>query len=116
MDERAANACALLHATRKLPRKFTLVSAQTYGLQKFDGACFKLLLACFELRAEGFDNFKRQQDVVECGAPRQKRWRLKRHATDLERPGDGLVVYKNFTTAGFFQTRGEFHKSGLAAT
>ena len=116
MDQGAANAGALLHAARELPGKLALVAAQAHAAQQVDGAGFKFGAFFFELAAVGFDNFQRQQHVVQGGAPRQQRWRLKRHATDLERTVDHLPTHMDAALGGAAQTRGELHESGFAAT
>jgi hypothetical protein len=67
----------------------------------------------FELAAVGFDNFQRQQHVVQGGAPRQQRWRLKRHATDLERTVDHLPTHMDAALGGAAQTCGELHEGDL---
>jgi hypothetical protein len=115
VDERAANAGALLHAARKLPRKLVFIATQAHLLQQFAGAFFVFLALGFEVAAVGLHNFQRQQHVVHRGAPGQQAGRLKGHATDLERPRHRLAVNAHLAHAGHAQAGGQFHKGGLTA-
>jgi hypothetical protein len=92
VDQRAADAHALLHAARKLPGKLCLIPAQAHLRQQCAGPLRVFGAACLEVAAVGFDDLQRQQHVVQCRAPGQQRGGLKGHARDLQRPGHRLPV------------------------
>src|SRR5574343_1059794 len=73
VDQRAADAGALLHASRQLPGVFVLVADQARGLEQLAGTGHVLVLFLLEAGAVGLDDLKRQQHVVEGGSPGQQR-------------------------------------------
>ncbi len=115
VDERAADAGALLHTARELPGKLVLVAAQPHFLQQ--GACALLVFLALglEVAAVGFDDLQRQQHVVHGRAPGQQGGCLKRHARDLERAGDRLAVDQDLPPGRHLQAGGKLHEGGLAA-
>ena len=72
-------------------------------------------LVAADCAAMRLDDFKRQQQVFQRGAPRQERRRLERHAGDLHRLADRLTGDLHRPLEGELQAGRELHQRGLAA-
>ena len=72
MHQRPADAGALLHAARQLPRKLVAIARQAHAFKQLKRARFILFAFGFKVAAEGFHDLKWQQHVVQRGAPRQQ--------------------------------------------
>ena len=115
MDQRAAQRGALLHAAGKLPGKFVALPVEAdRGEQRF-GARDIFGLVAADAAAMRLDDFERQQQVVQRGAPGQQRRRLKRHAGDLHRLAHRCARDLHAALERKLQAGRELHQGGLAA-
>ncbi len=115
MDQRTAERGALLHPAGELPGKLVALSGKAHGGEQRLGARDVFGLVAADAAAMRLDDFQRQQQVVERGAPGQQCRRLKRHAGDLHRLLHDRARDLHLSLERKLQAGRELHQSGLAA-
>ena len=116
VDERAADRCALLHATGEFPRELVFIALQSHGLQQAARARFVLATFLLQGRAIRFDNLQRQHQIIHRGSPGQQRRRLEGHADDLERATDFASVDQHIAPGRRLEPRNQLHERRFSTT